>query len=110
MATTYTISGTLRGELWWPMGTPATKTFERRWSDYRPSRDRYLLRHLAEEIMRAEDGDFSSAPVFLADTSLTVTRESSAGQSIRRHSRTWPLTAFSSIADYVSDEWPEFED
>ena len=99
---TYTVHGTLAGPIWWPIGEPAQKTFSYRTTD-RPA----TLRDLAEAIMRNEDGDFSGAPRFLADTVLTITRWGATGH----HGRSFDLGSFPSIAgDYCSPEWPVWDD
>lgn len=101
--TTYTLRGTVQGPIWWPIGEPASKTFN--YTYQRTDGDQHLaLRELAEAAMSAEDGDFSSAPRFMADTVLTVTRWGRTGH----HGRTFDLNAFSSVADYTSQDWPTF--
>lgn len=104
MATTYEVTGTLRGEMWWPIGTPAEKPFR---VTFRESERPATMAELAERIMTAEDGDFSSAAVMLADTTLTIVRH--RPDSRRTVERWFPLTAFPSITAYVADEWPEVD-
>lgn len=106
LRTTYTVRGTLAGGLWWPIGEPASKSFEYRvtvaGTEERPA----TMRDLAEQIMAREDGDFSSAPRFLADTTLTVIRWRATGH----HGRSWDLSRFASLNEYVSPEWPMWEE
>lgn len=104
MATTYEVTGTLRGELWWPIGEPAEKPFR---VTFRESERPATMAEMAEAIMRAEGGDFSSDAVMLADTTLTITRHRRP-YSRRTVERWFPLTAFPSLTDYVADEWPEY--
>jgi hypothetical protein len=95
----YLMSGTVTGELWWPTGVPATKTFEYRQSD--PT----SLRDLCEAVMDREAGDFSGGIRFMADATVTLIRYRPDGLGFM--SRTWDLAAFPSIrADYLTDEWP----
>jgi hypothetical protein len=102
--TTYTVHGTLAGPLWWPVGEPASKTFEYRWERYATDRPS-SLRDLADAIMAREDGDFSGAPLFLADTTLTITRWGATGH----HGRSFDLSTFPSLSEYTSPEWPVWE-
>jgi hypothetical protein len=102
--TTYTLRGTLQGPIWWPIGAPMSKTFD--YTYQRTNGDLHLtLRELAEAAMAAEDGDFSSAPRFMADTVLTVTRWGRTGH----HGRTLDLSQFQSVADYTSPDWPVWD-
>jgi hypothetical protein len=100
LRTVYRVEGTLAGPIWWPYGAPASKTFE-----YRTSERPASLRDLAESILNREDGDFSGAPRFLADTTLTITRYGSTGH----HGRTFDLGAFASLAAYTSADWPDWD-
>ncbi len=104
--TTYRVEGTLAGPLFWPAGEEACKEF--RYQAERPGLWQPTgLRDLAETIMRHEDGDFAGAANFLADTILTIERHGRTHSTVR----TWPLSAFASIADYCSpDQWPVWED
>jgi hypothetical protein len=102
MASTYTVKGTMTGELWWPMGMPAFKevsfSFAREGRAWVAEAD--TLAEGIEALMRAEDGDFSSAARLTADSYLEVTRERAHGRTVR-----WfPLTLFGSIAGYVDAE------
>ena len=100
-ATTYRVSGSIAGGLWWPQGEPAFKSFE-----YTTRERPADLRELAESICDSEGGDFSTAPRFLADCVLTVTRWRQRGHV----SRSWPLTSLRSLAAYTSDTWPEWSE
>ena len=98
---TYSVAGTLRGGLWWPIGSPACKTFEY-WTPTRPA----SLAELAETICDREGGDFSTAPRLLADCTLTIRRDRADHRGYRV--RGWPLTSLPSLADYTSPDWPEW--
>ena len=100
-ATTYRVSGTISGGLWWPIGAPACKTFE-----YQTHERPATLEELAETIADREGGDFSTAPRFLADTVLTIRRDRADGRGHR--SRSWPLTALLSLSEWTSPDWPEW--
>jgi len=102
MRTTYSVTGTLRGPIWWPVGAPAEKAFE-----YRAIERPGSLRELAESIMAAEGGDFSGAPLLLADTALEITRWRSDGRGHR--SRLFDLASFASLEGYTSPEYPEWD-
>jgi hypothetical protein len=97
--TYYTIAGTIRGGLWWPMGEPAEKPVERAFT----SGSGESLREQVENLMVRESGDFSDAPRLTADTVLLAERISPTGQ--RRVVRTFPLSRFPSVADYLTDEY-----
>jgi hypothetical protein len=106
--TEYAIAGTLQGEYWWPARQPWVKPVEYRFTrtsdPVHRSREAEALREAVERI--TDDGDSSSACHLLADAVLVV----------RRHSRThvtqrvFNLARFGSIAAYVRDAWPEWED
>jgi hypothetical protein len=98
--TVYSVRGTLAGRIWWPLGERAQKSFSY-WTTDRPD----SLRDLVESVMGAEDGDFSDAPRFLDDSTLTITRSRADGRGHR--SRSFYLSDLSSLADYVApDELP----
>jgi hypothetical protein len=99
--TTYRVSGTIAGGLWWPVGAPACKTFE-----YQTRERPASLDALAETICDREGGDFSTAPRFLADSILVIRRDRRDGRG--HTSRVWPLTSLPSLSDYTSDQWPEW--
>lgn len=106
---TYAITGTMRGDLWWPRvpaEKPVSLTFERIPPDPPPT-----LRGLLERLLTQEDGDFSSQARMLADSVLTIrrVRYTAAGTRIVRE-RTVPLAYLPSVADAYSDEWPYGEE
>lgn len=98
---TYYVTGSIIGDLWWPIGEPGTKTFS-----YRTAERPESLRALADSVMAEEDGDFSSAPRMTADSVLVITR----WRATSHHSRAWDLSQFGSIADYMTDEYAPFDD
>ena len=101
---TYRVAGTLEGSIWWPVGVLATKTFT-----YVTTTRPDSLRDLCEQVMTAEDGDFSGAPRMLADTTVVVTRW--RGDGLGHRSRSIEVTRFPSLRDdYTSDRWPEWPD
>ena len=104
MRTTYHVTGTLQGPLWWPIGELAQKTFS--WDIADRSGRPESLRELADCIMAREDGDFSGAARMMADTTLTITRWHATGH----HGRTWDLAQFPSLADYTCEDWPNWDD
>lgn len=109
MTTTYTIEGTVTGELWWPTGVPAGKqvsrTFERSHATLRDMvGEAATLRDMVDAITLAEGGDFSTAPRLTSDTRLIVTRERRSGTTVRTVERTFDLARFPSIADYIAPD------
>ncbi len=108
METRYTISGTITGKYWWPInvdaGKPARLTFRRvNHADgiYGHDEQPDLLSAM-ETLAIREGGDFSTAAKMTADSVLIAERSDMHGR--RTFRRIVPLTAFPSIADYVTDE------
>lgn len=115
MTTQYTIVGTITGALWWPIGADAGKsvctTFRRGPRGFDPKirtdhdplfhgNEADTLREAVESLMAREDGDFSSAAKFTADSYLVVRRTG------RTHAteRIFDLARFASIRGYITDE------
>jgi hypothetical protein len=98
MATEFRIEGSVIGGLWWPIGEPATKAVSMRFV----SGEYPTLRDAVDSLTMREGGDFSTAARLTADSVLIATRQ----HGRRTVSRFFDLTAASSIADYMSDEYP----
>lgn len=98
MTTTFEVHGTLLGGLWWPYGAPASKpvhhAFSRTGGSF--SARASSLRQALEGLMRAEDGDFSTAARI--DGMLVVVRRTEH----RETRRYFDLGLFPSIEDYVA--------
>lgn len=98
MTTTFEIQGTLLGELWWPIGAPASKrvdfTFSRSGGPFIAQAE--TLRGALEALMRAEDADFSTAGRI--DGVLVVVRRTQH----RETRRYFDLSLFPSADDYVA--------
>jgi len=99
MRTTYRVNGTLLGPIWWPIGAPATKSFE-----YVTAERPATMRALADAVMSREDGDFSGPARMMADTVLTIIRWGATGH----HGRSWAVDSLPSMAEYITAEWPEW--
>jgi hypothetical protein len=109
MDTTFSIRGTLVGELWWPTGAPAYKaasfTFSR--VQDRPFVEHCdTIRQAVESLMRREDGDFSTAARLSADSYLAITHRTAR----RETTRYFGLDRFASIADYLTDDFAPGEE
>jgi hypothetical protein len=99
--TTYRVVGTLVGPIWWPIGAPASKSFE-----YVTAERPATMRALADAVMAREDGDFAGAPRMMADTVVTIIRWRATGH----HGRSWNAEDLPSLAAYVTAEWPSWGD
>ena len=104
MTSTYTITGTIAGQGWWPRVT-LTKTFSYLWRSDPPD-ERPDLATLIASLLSQEDGDFECGVRLLADCELTLTRYRHDGRGLR--SRSWPLTCFPSLSGVTSDQWPYY--
>ena len=94
------IRGDVIGEIWWPYGAKAFKPVG--WSP-RFSEDRFTLRDCLDSLMASEGGDFSNAPKI--NGVLVLKRY---GKGTRSTERIFDLSMFPSIADYVTDEIPDY--
>ena len=115
--TTYTIRGTMQGELWWE--GPAQKPVEQRF--YRTGARAVPfawavsdLVEMADMVGTHEGGDFRNAGRLTADSELVIERaDAIGGRLARRVLRSFPMTMFPSIAEYVDADaftyWPEDE-
>ena len=104
MRSSYVLTGTISGLLWWPVGQISTHTFTYRWAR-QPGEDcRPDLATLVNAVLTQEDGDYKSGIMLLGDTILTVTRWRHDDRGHR--SRTFDLNHFPSLADVTSHAWP----
>jgi hypothetical protein len=98
MTTTFEVHGSLIGELWWPYGASASKrvdfTFSRTGGPFTAQAE--TLRDAIEGLVRAQDGDFSTAARI--DGVLVVVRRTTT----RETRRFFDLAFFASIEDYVA--------
>lgn len=98
--TTFEIHGTMTGGLWWPMGEEASKdvsfTFARKGAPFVAEAD--TVRWAVEQLMRQEDGDFSTAARI---SGVLVVIRRTTNRETRRY---FDLAAFRSISDYVAIE------
>lgn len=105
--TTYAIVGTLRGAYWMPTGQawikPVEYGFTRTSNPVHTSRKASTLREAVERV--TDDGDSQSACRLLADSVLVARRVG------RTHAteRVFDLSSFASIADVLSEDWPEWD-
>lgn len=99
-----TIYGYLVGPIWWPINTECSKPLEYDATE-EDSRSTEPL-SLREHVLRAtNDGDFQFCKIADGFLEVSVSRQSKTG--IFKHSRTFPLSLFPSIADLLKKNWED---
>jgi len=110
MQTTITVLGTLRGAFWWPIGEQWEKPVSQKFVRHRAAgafeREADTLRDALLEI--TNDGDSSEGCRMMADSYVEIVKSSDDGR--RSRSRVFELSMFPSVADLMTDEWPQGEE
>lgn len=94
------IHGEMIGRIWAPYGAKAFKRVD--WTP-RFSKERFTLRECLDSLMAGEGGDFSDSPKI---NGVLVVKHYRRGT--RSTERIFDLSLFPSIADYVTDEIPDY--
>lgn len=101
--TTVTVITDLRGTFWWPSGAewekPVRETFIIDRDRIHPLDHASTMREIAERL--TDGGDSQAAPLLSGSGFVELTRHSPSGH--RTTIRRFPLDAFRSIADYLTD-------
>lgn len=92
-----TLHGGVTGAMWWPVGVAGGKSVRIDLTREEALMESPTLRELLDHVLMRQGGDFQGA-TFTGDTFIEVTSR----KADRRHTRSWDITSFPSVADMVS--------